>query len=75
MVAVMSKKRRLFDRSPRSASVVWIVQQDETPHNTVLGVFEDQQSASDFADEVGGQFPNGVIYAEYKVGYRYDGGN
>jgi hypothetical protein len=44
---------------------VWIVLQDESPHNAVLGVFRDRQRAVDFADEVGGQFVNGVIYAEY----------
>jgi hypothetical protein len=54
---------------------VWIVQHYETPHSTVLGVFCDRQSAADFADEVGGQFPGGVIYAEYRIGYRYDGGS
>ena len=66
-------KRRLFDRWRRTNSV-WVVLQDETPHNTVLGVFGDQQRAADFADEVGCQFASGVIYAEYKIAYRFDGG-
>ncbi len=53
---------------------VWIVQHDESPHNTVLGVFGSLTEADAFAAEVRGRFPDGVIYSEYALGYRYDGG-
>jgi hypothetical protein len=69
----MSWMSGLLDRF-RGPSAVWIVLQDETPHNSILGVFADQKRAADFADEVGDQFPKGVIYGRYKVGYRFDGG-
>ncbi|POH72170.1 hypothetical protein [Arthrobacter glacialis] len=55
-------------------SEVWIVQHDETAHNTVLGVFATQDEAQSFAEEVGGRFANGVIFSSYQVGYRYDEG-
>lgn len=53
---------------------VWIVCQDETPHNTVLGVFETEAEASSFADDVQDRFPNGVIYFSWVVGSSYDEG-
>lgn len=53
---------------------VWIVCQDETPDNTVLGVFETQAEAAALADEIQGRFENGVIYFSWVVGTRYDGG-
>jgi hypothetical protein len=59
MVTVMSRMRWLADPS-LSPWAVWIVQHYETPKNMVLGVFCDRQSAADFANEVGGQFPGGV---------------
>ena len=73
MDAVLSWMRGLLERF-RSRSAVWIVQHDESPHNTILGVFGDQQSAVDFADEMGYRFPNGVIWGKYKIGYRSDVG-
>ncbi|KZC96293.1 hypothetical protein AWH51_03665 [Clavibacter tessellarius] len=48
--------------------------QDESPHNTVLGVFAREPEASQFADEVEARFPQGVIYTRFRVGYRYDPG-
>lgn len=54
---------------------VWIVQHDESPHNTVLGVFASSEEAEAFADEVQHQFENGVIYSSFKVGYRFDDGS
>jgi hypothetical protein len=54
---------------------VWIVSHDESPHNTVLGVFTTQDEASAFADEVERRFTDGVIYSRYPVGYRYDRGS
>ncbi|WP_104111899.1 hypothetical protein [Arthrobacter sp. N199823] len=52
----------------------WIVQHDESAHNTVLGVFATQDEAQSFAEAVGGRFTNGVIFSSYPVGYRYDEG-
>jgi len=53
---------------------VWIVLHDESPHNTVLGVFATEPEASRFADEVESRFPQGVIWTRFAVGYRYDRG-
>ncbi|GEM_PF-1159396 len=50
---------------------VWIVQHDETPHNTVLGVFDAQEEAASYAEEVGPLHKNGVIYAFFPLGYRF----
>ena len=50
---------------------VWIVQHDESPNNTVLGVFSSSQEADAFAAEVKGQFKNGVICSEFAIGYRF----
>jgi hypothetical protein len=54
---------------------VWTVCQDETPHNTVLGVFETEAEARDLADQVQGRFPQGVIHFSWVVGARYDEGS
>lgn len=56
------------------SSEVWIVQHDESADNTVLGVFGSQSQAQSFAEEIGNRFANGVIFARYEVGYRYDRG-
>jgi hypothetical protein len=56
------------------AQTIWIACQDETPNNTVLGVFETEAEASGFADEIRDRFPNGVIYFSWVVGTRYDQG-
>ena len=55
-------------------SSVWIVQHDESPDNTVLGVFGSLAEADEFAEGVKARFANGVIYSEYAIGYRYDDG-
>lgn len=52
---------------------VWIVQHDETPHNTILGVFSAQSEAAEYANEIQSQYANGVIYSFYKLGYRHHG--
>lgn len=57
-----------------SPGAVWIVQHDQSPHNTVLGVFATERDATAFAEEVKHQFPNGVIYSRFQVGYRFDRG-
>jgi|GEM_PF-1851835 len=56
----------------KSASSVWIVQHDERPDNTILGVFATRNEASTFAEEVKAQFENGVIFAQFALGYRFD---
>lgn len=56
------------------AQTVWIVCQDETPHNTVLGVFETEAEARSLADDIQDRFPNGVIHFSWVVGTRYDQG-
>ena len=56
------------------APKVGIVQHDESPDNTVLGVFASASEAEKFAEEVGDRFENGVLYSSYEVGYRYDAG-
>ncbi|PZE88114.1 hypothetical protein DEJ00_14315 [Curtobacterium sp. MCLR17_039] len=38
---------------------------DESPHNTVLGVFATESEASKFSDEVEARFPLGVIYSRF----------
>ena len=54
---------------------VWIVQHDESPHNTVLGVFAGQDEAVAFMDEVAAGFENGVFCSAFPVGYRYTDGS
>jgi hypothetical protein len=51
---------------------VWIVQHDESPANTILGVFSSGKEAAAFAEEVNGQFENGVLTAQFVIGYRFD---
>lgn len=51
---------------------IWIVQHDESAHNTVLGIFSTQAEATAFANEVKDQFINGVIYTSFDMGYRFD---
>ena len=55
-------------------SEVWVVQHDESPDNTVLGVFATQDEARVFMDEVKEGFKNGVICSAFPVGYRYTDG-
>lgn len=59
-------------RKPRS---VWIVQHDDSPDNTILGVFATTSEADTFAEEVKDQFENGVIYSEFEIGFRFDRGS
>lgn len=54
---------------------VWIVQHDESPHNTVLGVFASADEAHKFAEEVEHEWANGVLTAAYDVGYKYNAEN
>lgn len=51
---------------------IWIVQHDESPHNTILGVFPSSREAAVFAEEVKEQFENGVLTEQFVIGYRFD---
>ena len=57
-----------------SMSSVWIVQHDESPHNTVVGVFATSEEANAFAEEAKSDFADGLLVARYPLGYRYDAG-
>lgn len=59
----------------RKRRSVWIVQHDQSPDNTVLGVFATSEEADNFAEEIQGQFANGVIYSEFEIGFRFDRGS
>jgi hypothetical protein len=74
MDALLNWMRKSLERFRTRKGYVWIVQHDESPHNTILGVFGDEQRASDNADVMGFQFTNGVIWGKYKIGYRLDAG-
>jgi hypothetical protein len=52
---------------------VWIVQHDESPHNTVLGVFAAEGEALAYMDDVKDDFKNGVIVSYFPMGYRHTG--
>lgn len=54
-----------------SVDHVWIVCHDETPDNTVLGVFLTEDEASAYAEEIQDQFEDGVIYSAFPIGYRH----
>jgi hypothetical protein len=58
-------------RGPR----VWIVQQDETPDNVVLGVFDDPGDADKFAEAIQDEFPGHVIIEQFPIGYKYADGS
>jgi hypothetical protein len=49
---------------------VWIVQHDDSPHNTVLGVFATAGEADAFMDTVKDDYENGVICSSFPIGYR-----
>lgn len=53
-----------------SGDGVWIVQHDEDPHNTVVGVFASVEEADEYAERVGPLYTNGVIYSLYETGYK-----
>lgn len=54
---------------------MWLVCQEETPHNTVLGVFASQSEAAGYADEVSHLYEDGVSYASFPLGYRHIDGS
>jgi hypothetical protein len=55
-------------------TIVWVVQHDQGPDNTILGVFAAEDEASRFAEDHKDEFGGSLIYAPYAVGYRYDQG-
>jgi hypothetical protein len=69
-----SSQKRHVEAYRGAMAKIWIVQHDESAHNTVLGIFSTQAEATAFADEVKDQFINGVIYASFDIGYRFDRG-
>ena len=58
--------------SMKTRRSIWIVQHDESPHNTILGVFPSSKKAAVFAEEVKEQFENGVLTGQFVIGYRFD---
>ncbi|QYM75328.1 hypothetical protein [Leucobacter luti] len=54
-----------------ATAVVWIVCHDESPDNTVLGVFATGAEAEAYAGEVQHLFENGVIFTSFPIGYRH----
>lgn len=54
-----------------SSEHVWIVCHDESPDNTVLGVFRTGEEAENYADEIEHMFENGVIFSSFPIGYRH----
>lgn len=59
----------------RKRRSVWVVQHDESPDDTVLGVFETPDEADSFAEEVKHQFETGVFCTEFEIGFRFDRGS
>lgn len=55
----------------REVHSVWIVQHDESPDNTVLGVFATEKEAREYANLVHAEYANGVITTEFAIGYRH----
>lgn len=58
----------------RRPDSVWIVQHDESPDDTVLGVFASPEEAHEYAQLVQGEFENSVIITEFEIGYRHRDG-
>ncbi|WP_258072058.1 MULTISPECIES: hypothetical protein [unclassified Rathayibacter] len=61
------------ESEPAIETEVWIVQHEESPHNTVLGVFGSPADADLFADEVKDSYRNGVLIGRFPIGYRSTG--
>ncbi|MEJ8282569.1 hypothetical protein ACVKXF_000633 [Curtobacterium sp. PvP017] len=62
---------RFFRRpKPFAGGEVWIVQHDESPDNTVLGVFATDDEAYAFMDTVKDDYENGVICSSFSIPYR-----
>lgn len=48
------------------------MQHDESPHNTISGVFPGGTVAAAFAEEIKDQIENGVLHAQFVIGYPFD---
>ncbi len=55
--------------------VVWIVQQDATPDNTVLGVFDNWREADEFSDSIKDEFVDHVLIQQFHIGYKFTDGS
>ncbi|WIE54782.1 hypothetical protein [Curtobacterium sp. MCBD17_003] len=55
---------------PYAGEEVWIVQHDDSPHNTVVGVFATADEADAFMDTVKDDYENGVICSSFPIPYR-----
>lgn len=56
-------------------NVVWIVQQDATPDNTVLGVFDNSSEAEEFAETIKDEFKDHVLIQQFEIGYKFTNGS
>lgn len=56
--------------NPFPGREVWIVQHDESPDNTVLGVFATDDEAYAFMDTVKDDYENGVLCSSFPIPYR-----
>lgn len=65
---------RYEEELPVRKKYVWIVLQDKTPNNSVLGVFETMEEASEFSESpaVSDEWGDSVIYSSFPIGYRYN---
>lgn len=59
------------DEDHAASELVWIVCHDESPDNTVLGVFRTAEEAEGYADEIEHMYDNGVIFTSFPIGYRH----
>jgi hypothetical protein len=56
-------------------NVVWIVLQDATSDNTVLGVFDKRREAEEFADSIKDEFVDHVLIEQFPIGYKFTTGS
>ncbi len=49
---------------------VWIVYHDSGPDNNILGVFENYEDASAFAEEIESEWEKGVLLTPFPVPWR-----
>lgn len=54
---------------------VWIVYHDSGPDNTILGVFDDEEEAYAYQDEVAPDYPGGALLTPFPVPWRYPNGS
>lgn len=50
------------------------MQHDDSPHDTVLGVFATSHEADAFMETVKDDYENGVICSSFPIGYRFTDG-